>query len=169
MNSLACALVFSLLLTPQAVGEVETHFDKSVDFSAFHTYAWSKGNDASDPKAHKTIIAEIETRMTALGYKQAPPASADVFLTYHVVRGSEVDLKKLDQLQKTETQEKATAGATRVLGRLAVVLSRPSTRATLWSAGTRRRLSEDPAKWNEDLNRAVTSLFETYPGRKKGK
>ena len=72
MNSLASALVFCLLLTPQKVGEVETHADKAADFSALHTYAWSKGHDAFDPRAHKAIIAEVETQMTALGFTQAP-------------------------------------------------------------------------------------------------
>ena len=72
MNSLASALVFCLLLTPQKVGEVVTHADKAADFSALHTYAWSKGHDAFDPRAHKAIIAEVETQMTALGFKQAP-------------------------------------------------------------------------------------------------
>ena len=168
MNSLASALVFCLLLTPQKVGEVVTQADKAADFSAIHTYAWSKGHDASDPRAHKAIIAEVETQMTALGFKQAPAASADVLLTYHTVRASEIDLKKLDELLKKEDQAAATAGATRILGHLALVMSRPSTRATIWSAGTRRTLSEDPAKWNAELHDAVMGLLATYPG-KKGK
>jgi hypothetical protein len=86
-----------------------------------------------------------------------------VFLTYHTVRGSEVDLKTLDKLQ---AQGMDPAGATKILGRLAVVMSNPQSRAMLWSAGTRRRLSDDPAKWKDDAQRAVAALFETYPGRK---
>ena len=168
MNSLASALVFCLLLTPQKVGEVETHADKAADFGALHTYAWSKGHDAFDPRAHKAIMSEVETQMTALGFKQAPAASADVLLTYHTVRGSEIDLEKLDELLKKEDQATATAGATRILGKLALVMSRPSTRATIWSAVTRRTLSDDPAKWNAELHEAVVALFATYPG-KKGK
>ena len=105
MNSLASALVFCLLLTPQKVGEVETHADKAADFSALHTYAWSKGHDAFDPRAHKAIIAEVETQMTALGFKQAPAASADVLLTYHTVRASEIDLE-----EARRTAEKGGSG-----------------------------------------------------------
>ena len=45
-------------------------------------------------------------------------------------------------------------------------MARPSTRATLWSAATRRRLSDDPAKWEDDLKSAVTALFATYPKKK---
>jgi Domain of unknown function (DUF4136) len=162
MTSVACALVF-LLVAPQAVGDVETHFDKAANFSAFHTYAWSKGHQAFYPDAHKTIVAAIDAQMAGLGFTQAA-ANPDVLLTYHTVRGSELDLKALDKLQH-EGQD--TAAATRILGRLAVVLSQPKSRATLWSAGTRRRLSEDPARWNEDVRTAVASLFATYPGRKK--
>jgi hypothetical protein len=163
MNSLACALMV-LLLVPQAVGEVESQFDKKADFSALKTYAWSLGHDAYDARAHKAIVADIEAQMTALGFSKAPSASADVFLTYFTVRASEVDLKKLDQLKK---EQKDPAGATRILGRLAVLVSRPSSRETLWSAVTRRRLSEDPAQWEGELKSAVAALFATYPGKKK--
>ena len=168
MNSLASALVFCLLLTPQSgkVGEVESDVDKSANFSALHTYAWSKGHDAFEPKAHQAIVAEVEKQMTALGFKQAPAASADVLLTYHTVRGSELDLKKLDELLKKEDQATATKQATRILGHLALVMSNPSTRVKIWSAGTRRRLSDDPAKWNTELHDVVTALFATYPGKK---
>jgi hypothetical protein len=165
MNSCVFAVAL-LLLVPQAVNEVETHFDKKADFSAFRTYAWAKGHDAFDPAAHKTIIAIFEQKMTALGFTKAEPAAADVFLTYHTVRGSEVDLRTLDKLQR---EGKDPAGATKILGRLAVVMSDPKSRAMLWSAGTRRRLNDDPAKWRDDAERAATALFDTYPGRKKSK
>jgi hypothetical protein len=165
MNSSAFAVLL-LLLAPQAVNEVETHFDKKADFGAFHTYAWAKGHDASDPAAHKAIITLYEQKMAELGFTKAEPAAADVFLTYHTVRGSEVDLKTLDKLQR---EGKDAAGATKILGRLAVVMSNPKSREMLWSAGTRRRLNDDPAKWREDAEKAVTALFATYPGRKKAK
>jgi len=164
MNSLACALMI-LLLVPQTIGEVESHVDKKADFTTLKTYAWSLGHDANDPRAHKAIVADVEAQMTALGFTKAPSAAADVFLTYFTVRGSEVDLKKLDQLKK---EQKDPAGATRILGRLGVGLSRPATRETLWSAVTRRRLSEDPAQWEGELKTAVAALFATYPGKKKG-
>jgi Domain of unknown function (DUF4136) len=164
MTSVACALVL-LLLAPQAIGEVESHFDKKADFSAYRTYTWSKGHQAYDPAAHKAIVAAIEAQMAALGFTQVDKG-ADVFLTYHTVRSSEVDLKMLDKLKD---QGQDTSAATKILGRLAVVLSNPTSRAALWSAGTRRRLSDDPSKWQDEVRLAVASLFETYPSRKKNR
>jgi hypothetical protein len=163
MHSLACALVLALF-TPQAIGEVETHFDKTANFSALRTYSWSKGHQAFDPAAHKMITEAIDAEMTGLGFTKADAAKADVLLTYHSVRSSEVDLKALDKLGPGQD----AASATKILGRLAVVLSNPTSRATLWSAGTRRRLSDDPGKWKDEVLRAVQALFDTYPGRKKG-
>jgi hypothetical protein len=163
MQSLACALVL-VLLTPQAIGEVETQVDKKVDFGGFRTYAWSKGHEAYDPAAHKAITEAMEAQMAGLGFTKADPGKADVFLTYHTVRGSELDLKALDKLKPGQD----AGAATKILGRLAVVMSNPASRATLWSAATRRRLSDDPAKWKDEGLRAVAALFETYPGRKKG-
>jgi hypothetical protein len=163
MHSVACALVL-VLFAPQAVGEVETHFDKNANFSAFRTYTWNKGHEAFDPAAHKLITELVEAQMRGLGFTRMDGGKADVFLTYHTVRGSEVDLKALDKLKPGQD----AASATKILGRLAVVMSDPASRAMLWSAGTRRRLSDDPAKWKDEVQQAVTALFDTYPGRKKG-
>jgi len=166
-----CALALTvLLLVPQSVNEVETHFDKKANFGAFHTYTWAKGHDAFEPAAHKAIVGLFEQKMTELGFKKAETGAPDVLLTYHTVRGSELDLKALEKLQREgKDPSEASAGATKILGRLAVVMSDPKTREALWSAGTRRRLNDDPAKWRDDAERAVTALFDTYPGRKKGK
>ncbi len=162
MTGIACAIVL-LFLMPQTFGEVESRFDDKADFSAYRTYAWGKGHEAYDPAAHKTIVAAIDGQMAAVGLKKAETGAADVSVTYDTVRSSDVDLKVFEKLYK---EGRDTATATKTSGRLAVVLINPKSGATVWTALTRRRLSDDPAKWSDDLRLAVASLFETYPGRK---
>jgi hypothetical protein len=163
MTSVACALLL-LLLAPQAVGEVETSFDRKADFRAFRTYAWSKGHEAYIPEVHTAIVAAIDAQMAAAGFSKAAPGTADVTLRYDSLRSSDVDLKTFEKLYRDGLD---TSASTKTLGRLAVVMSDAKSEARLWTALARRRLSEDPAKRNEDVSLIVASLFEKYPGRKK--
>ena len=120
MTSVACALVW-LLLAPQAIGEVESRVDKNANFSAYKTYAWRKGHEAFNPDAHKLIVSAIDAQMTGRGLSKVDDDDADVLVTYHLVRAADVDLKMFEQLQK---EGKDTAPATKVLGKLAVAVSR---------------------------------------------
>jgi len=164
MTTIACALALVLSLTPgvQPIGEVETHIDKTADFKAFRTYTWRAGHEAFDRNAHNTIVSTIDAKMAGLGLKRVE-SGGDLILAYYTLRSSEVDLKAL---QKLEKQGKDPAGATLPIGRLAIVLSLPDWKTTVWSAATRRRINDDPAKRIDDLTRGVDAIFATYPGSK---
>jgi hypothetical protein len=163
MMSLACTLML-LLLVPQSTDKVESSFDKKADFSAFRTYAWNKGHEAFNPAAHKAIVDAIDAEMAALGYTKGDAGTADVVLKYHVVRGSDVNLEVLEKAQKAGQTEPVREG---ILGKLVVVLYPSGSTAPLWQAHTRRHLSDDVATATREIQQAVASLFETYPGRKK--
>jgi hypothetical protein len=102
MNALACVLLV-LFAAPQktpTLGSVESTFDKSADFTKLRTYAWNRGQEAFDPRAHKVIVDAVDAQMASLGFTKAPEASADVIVKYHSVRGTYVDLKSLEKSQK---------------------------------------------------------------------
>jgi hypothetical protein len=163
MTSVACAIVL-LLLAPQAIGEVESRVDKNANFSAYKTYAWRKGHEAFNPDAHKLIVSAIDAQMTGRGLTKVDDDDADVLVTYHSVRAADVDLKMFEQLQK---EGKDTAPATKVLGKLAVAVSPRGSGNAVWTALGSRRLSDDPAKWGEDIRLTVAALFAKYPAGKK--
>ena len=162
MNSLAC-VVMLLLLGPQKIGDVESSFDKKANFGTFRTYAWNKGQEAFDPSSHRIIVDAIDSQMAGLGFTKAEPNAADVILKYHTVRGTDVDLKALEKAQKPGQTEPL---ATKMLGKLVVVLYPRGSTTPLWQANTRSHLSEDAATRVQEIQRAVASLFDTYPGRK---
>jgi hypothetical protein len=164
MTTFAYTLLL-LFLVPQSTDKVESSFDKKADFSAFRTYAWNKGHEAFNPAAHQAIVEAIDTEMAALGYMKGDARTTDVVLKYHVVRGSDVDLEVLEKAQRAGRTEPVREG---ILGKLVVVLYRTgSTSTPLWQAQTRRHLSDDAATATREIQQAVASLFETYPGRKK--
>lgn len=153
-----------LLLVPQKIGEVESSFDKSANFSALRTYAWTRGHEALNPGAHKAIVGAIDTQMASLGFAKAEAGTADAILKYHVVRGTDVDLKALEKPSAAAQQQPAQ---TKILGKLVIVLyPRGSTENPLWHAHTREYVSDDPATREGELQRIVKALFDTYPTRK---
>ena len=97
MNSLVFALL--LLLAPQKIGDVESSFDKQANFGALKTYAWAKGHEALTPSVHKSIVTAIDAQMASLGFTKAEAGAADTILKYHVVRGTDVDLKAMPWLR----------------------------------------------------------------------
>jgi Domain of unknown function (DUF4136) len=160
MNTLVCALLL-LLLVPQKIGDVESSYDKRADFAALKTYAWARGHEALTPVVHKSIAAAIDAQMASLGFTKADAATADTILKYHVVRGTDVDLKALEKAPPA-----AGPAPTKTLGKLVVVLyPKGSTETPLWQANTRQYVSDDAATREEELQRTVTALFATYPGR----
>jgi hypothetical protein len=163
MPMLAWALTL-LLLLPQEVGKVTSSFEKKTDFGAFKTYAWETGLRAYDPATHKTIMEAMEAQMAALGYTKAERAAADVILKYHTVRGSDVDLKVLEERQRKGATGPAKEG---ILGSLVVGIFRPSSMTTpLWQASLREHLSDDVATRTREIEDAVAAIFKTYPTRR---
>ena len=165
MNSLVYVLLV-LLLAPQKIGDVESSFDKRANFGALKTYAWAKGHEAINPTVHKSIVAAIDAQMAGLGFTKADAGTADTTLKYHVVRGTDVDLKAL------EKSPAAASGPapTKMLGKLVVVLyPKGSVDNPLWQAHTRQYVSDDAAAREHELHGIVAALFETYPGRKTRK
>ena len=143
---------------PDAIGKVESSFDKKADFATLHTYAWAGGARAYNEEAHRLVVAAFEKEMTALGFKQVV-SGADVTLSYYNVTSTDVDLKKLDEATRA-----GSAAPTKMRARMMIVMRAPATRAELWSAITREYV--EPDQLAVTVQRVAERLFATYPGKK---
>jgi hypothetical protein len=154
---LAFAALF-VYAQPDAIGKVETTFDKKTNFAELHTYSWSGGARAYNEEAHRLIVAAFEKEMTALGFKQLP-SGGDVTLSYYNITSTDVDLKKLDDATKA-----GSATPTKTRARMMVVMRVPKSRTELWTAITREYV--DPDQLAATVQRVADRLFATYPTRK---
>ena len=136
--------------------EVKTDVDKKIDFKAFKTYAWEKGQISADPVSHKIVVAAVDAELAALGLTRQD-AKGDVLVRYHAVGRTDVDLKNA---------KKDGTGPTSDVGKVAVELLGGTSFKQVWMATTEERLSKDPAARDTDIRRAITRLFTAYPGRK---
>ena len=141
-----------------AIGKVESSFDKKADFAALRTYSWAGGARAYNEEAHRLVVAAFEKEMTTLGFKQVT-SGADVLLSYYNVTSTDVDLKKLDEATRA-----GNAAPTKMRARMMIVMRAPATRAELWSAITREYV--EPDQLAATVQRVAERLFATYPGKK---
>ena len=141
-----------------AIGKVESSFDKKTNFAELHTYSWSGGARAYNEEAHRLVVAAFEKEMTALGFKQVP-SGGDVTLSYYNITSTDVDLKKLDDATRA-----GAATPTKMRARMMIVMRAPKTRAELWTAITREYV--EPDQLAATVQRVADRLFATYPGKK---
>ena len=152
--------LFGLFVYAQsdAIGKVESSFDKKANFAALRTYSWAGGARAYNEEAHRLVVAAFEKEMTTLGFKQVT-SGADVLLSYYNVTSTDVDLKKLDEATRA-----GSAAPTKMRARMMIVMRAPATRAELWSAITREYV--EPDQLAATVQRVAERLFATYPGKK---
>ncbi len=93
MTRIAGLLLLSVLLALVSTGcdEVKVHHDKTVDFSAYQTFAWP-AVDPDDkrvlerdfPEAAERITAAVNRELTDRGLSAATKEEADLLVSFHV-------------------------------------------------------------------------------------
>ena len=143
-----------------APGKVNSTYDKSASFQTFKTYSWVQGQPAFDPSVDKTIVAAVDSEMSALGFTKAAGQPADVAIRYLAVRSTSIDLEKLSEIEKAGGDK---AGADYTVGRLIIAMQDVKTSKQLWAADCVERLNPAPAERDATIKQVATRMFETYP------
>jgi len=165
---LAMALVFVLPAAglaqkgPVGTPKVVIEYDKKTDLTKYKTYSWGPGHGALLPSADKAIIADVERQLAANGMTKAAAGTGDLLVRYHSVERADVDLSTFDPKPPAAGEQRTMAQTVRV-GTLMVDLVDPGTRKLLWRGWVEGAISHDPAKLEQQLDTAVTRLFEKFP------
>jgi hypothetical protein len=85
---------------------------------------------------------------------------------YFAVRSTNVDLKKLEAIQKQGGDE---TGAHFSVGRIVIAMEDAKSSRRLWTADGMERLNPAPAERDKTIAAVVARMFETYPTRQKRK
>ncbi len=125
-------LILGLALAAVAAlaAEISIDADRTVDFSAFKTYAWKANDKASDPLVDQAIVADIEEQLAAKGLKkvEGPP---DLFVQYHVILQKEAKLTDWDE-GKFKFENRNITVQRLTVGTLLVDLVDAKTGAVVW-------------------------------------
>jgi hypothetical protein len=145
---------------------VNIRYDHSQAFETIKSFAWvSQTNGApsahaKNPDLDRRIRSAIETTLQAKGLHSVPEQEANVFLDYRV--------SKTEEASATHVNDYATAefmGLTDTLGRLDLVMRRPSSPAVIWqgSAQATIDMTWPPEKWNAKVEEVVHALLKKFP------
>ena len=164
-NRLLIFFLFSILPNFVFSQTVDVEFDPRIHFPYLKTFSWRQKATTARPEVHKMIIAEIEKQLISKGFKK-DDKKPDFFVTYY---GS------------TETQVKTDEGGYSVgdwgnekkrhepvkVGTLVVDLVGSVKNGLIWRGTAQDTVSNDLAKVQETVKRAVEKLFADFPPGKK--
>ena len=88
---LCLALVGAAAATPSDE-HVKVSVDKNTDFSALHTYAWTRGWASFDPRIDAYIVEAVDRELALLGLVKHDAEPVDMVVSYGTVQRSDVDV-----------------------------------------------------------------------------
>jgi hypothetical protein len=158
-----------LLLGATALAQdVHVNYNKSKDFSTFHTYAWGQRpnpNSVKNPALAHEVRKQINTQLQGRGLKLVPESqSPDLVL---VVSGGSKQHTTYSNYDPSGTI--LTAGTdygvaqNTILGALVVDIYDVKAKQVIWRGTATEILSHDNEKNLKLVDNAVDKMFKKYP------
>jgi hypothetical protein len=163
MKSLFAMLMLSLAfegagaMTPPD-NRVKVTVDKHTDFSALHTYAWTRGFASLDPDLDAFIVAAIDRELASTGLIREESEPADVVVSYGTVRRSDIDVSAKRDRNSGVYPEYST-------GTFVVLIREASSRRELLRARAEVPLDVDITPLEAQIDSIITRIFAHYPTR----
>jgi hypothetical protein len=169
----ALALV-SLVATGLASAlEVQSDYDKSVDFTKVKTFSVKIGTSWNNELSEKRVVEAVETKLTSLGLtKAADPASADAEVVLHGATSDKQDLQTFytgfaggygwggwGMGMGTAT----TTSVTYTVGTLVLDMFAKDSHALIFRGSASDTLASKPEKNAKKLNKALGKMFYDFP------
>jgi Domain of unknown function (DUF4136) len=137
---------------------VKVTVDKNTDFSALHTYAWTRGLASLDPAFDAHITEAIDRELGSVGLIRQGSEPADVVVSYGVVRRSDVDVSAKRDRDSGTYPEYST-------GTFVVLMREASSRRELFRARAKVPIDVDIAQIERHIDEIVARMFAHYPTR----
>ena len=162
MKQLIVAVGLCGALSAATAGQAPTYgvtvnAEKNVDFAAFKTYTWTKGQPSAVKTIDTQIMTAVDRELAALGMTKAASGKGDVMVAYYSLTRTDVDLKAKPDAKGALPQYS--------VGTLMVALLKPADRHRLLRLRVDKPIDTEPARLEESINSAVKALFEKYPTR----
>ena len=167
---LATSLCLTLLGTIALAQSVTYERDRSAPFSRYKTYAWARGTELTDERAHASVVRAIDAALAAKGLEWVKPEdSPRVLVAYHAsfdenfeisgsVRGS-------GPIGLADDGSGLAAVQQVPLGTLVIDITEAWTGAIVWRsrASSDIRPTDTPESRDKKLAKAIDRMFKKYP------
>ena len=149
--------------------DVKYNFVPGTDFSKFKTYKWVdvKGGNHPDQLINDQIKQAVDSQLAAKGLSKTDSDQADLYVDYQVAVNQE---KQWDAIgyggRYTRMGGMGTMTSSTInIGTLVVDMYDVASKKQVWRGDATKTLnpSKDPAKNQENLQKAVAKLLKNYP------
>ena len=137
---------------------VKVRVDKNTNFSALHTYAWTRGFASLDPELDAFIVAAIDRELASVGLIRHETEPADVVVSYGTVRRSDIDVSAKRDRGSGVYPEYST-------GTFNVLIREAFSRRELLRARAEVPLDVDSAQLEAHIEAIIVRIFAHYPTR----
>ena len=163
MKLLFAMVILSLALSDATAAaptdlRVKVRVDKNTNFSALHTYAWTRGFASLDPELDTFIVAAIERELASVGLIRQETEPADIVVSYGTVRRSDIDVGAKRDRRSGVYPEIST-------GTFNLLIREAYTRREILRARAEVPLDVDIAQLEEYLDAIIARTFAHYPTR----
>lgn len=165
--------VFIIVIAAHAQ-KIKVGFDKSVDFSKYHTYSWVKDNSTELTLRRAAIMAEIDRALKLKGL-EAIDEGGDLLLTAAGSIGGDIGGPHQDVIAPVPANfyypmatvwygAPAAAGNYVISGTLILDLFDRSTKTLVWQGSVAEKIDTGNTTKNmERVRKAISKLVERYP------
>jgi len=137
---------------------VKVTVDKHTDFSALHTYAWTRRLASLDPEFDAHIVEAIDRELAGVGLVRQDREPADVVVSYGTVRRNDVDVSGKRDRDSGTYPEYST-------GTFVVLMREAYSRRELFRARAKVPIDVDIAQLERQIDDIVARMFAHYPTR----
>ncbi len=163
-----CAITFACAALAVAQ-DVKYNYMPGTDFSKFKTYKWVdvKGGNHPDQLINDQIKQAIDSQLAAKALSKTDSDQADLYVDYQVAVNQEKQWDAIGyggrytRMGGTGTMTSSTIN----IGTLVVDMYDVASKKQVWRGDATKTLnpSKDPAKNQENLQKAVAKLLKNYP------
>ena len=154
---LCLALLGAAAATPSDE-HVKVTVDKNTNFSALHTYAWTRGWASFDPQVDAHIVAAVDRELASLGVIRQDSMPVDMVVSYGTVQRSDVDVSAKRGRSSGVYPEYP-------VGTLVLLIREPYSRRELLRARAEIPIDIGVPQLEDKIDAIVARIFAHYPTR----
>jgi hypothetical protein len=169
---LAASAWFTLLATTALSQNVTFDYDRTAKFSAFKSYAWTRGTELLDELNHARMVRSIDARLAEKALARVEPGdSPDLLVAYHASFDQNL---KIDAFSTgwgpfgLGPDRSGSATVQKILvGTLVVDIIDARTHTLVWRgmASGDIKPNDKPQQRDKKLAKAMEKMFRNYPPR----
>ena len=159
-------LAASLIMLPSWAASVNVEFDKTVDFSKYKTYGWTKGTHASSAQVQQYIVKFVNRQLKDKGLIPVTEGDPDVYVLTHAIssQGFNAGAAYIG-LPNWGGGIIMSDPSVYTSGTLVVDLKDPATDEPVWRAIAQGTFGANPnlGKVEKKLDKLTAKMFKSFP------